>query len=249
MATVQNYSTLFVCGCPRSGTTALWRLLSFHELIALGLERYVHRIFGNFSLNAGLFEEDRFFRVEKGDTFYTDLNAFNTYYSNLKKRFGNTILRGDKIPKLYIAYDKLLKIIPDAKLIFIVRNPFDVALSYNNRAKDSNDNTWRRNQDYSEAMKDWNQSVFRTLKALRSGVKIHCLEYESFFFNGADLERVFNYLDVGLTEAVCRGYAGLLTRSAELEEERRDGLSSKEKQYILLNAAVAQYRELLKYCA
>src|SRR3954447_8348170 len=91
---------LFVIGCPRSGTTALWQLLVKHPNIVLGVERYGTRFFGPDFLDPTLFEFERFFRIEPGDTFYPDLSVTSDYES-MRRRFGRAKYVGDKIPYLY----------------------------------------------------------------------------------------------------------------------------------------------------
>jgi hypothetical protein len=50
---------LFVCGTPRSGTTAMQALLAGDDRIALGMERYGSYLGADF--NEGLFTKERFF--------------------------------------------------------------------------------------------------------------------------------------------------------------------------------------------
>jgi hypothetical protein len=53
---------LFVCGCPRSGTSYFQGLLASHPAIALGLERFNLRLFAR-KLMPSDFDRQRYFRM------------------------------------------------------------------------------------------------------------------------------------------------------------------------------------------
>src|SRR5205807_10659654 len=60
---------LFVCGVPRSGTTALAQLLNYHPRIGIGIERFRSIAIGSrgdeFRLT--LYRKERFFKFRDGD--------------------------------------------------------------------------------------------------------------------------------------------------------------------------------------
>lgn len=148
-------SLLFLCGCPRSGTTAFWRLLVGDSRIRMGVERYGNRFYTREFLNPEMFEKDRFFSLQEGDTFYPDLVEFNPYYERAKSGYEDATYFGDKIPKLYEYFDRMKETFPGCKLVFIFRNIFDVAASYKARQLDENDN-W--SMGVSDAISDWNNA-------------------------------------------------------------------------------------------
>lgn len=248
-----NMNHLFICGCPRSGTTALWELIAPHKRVAIGVERYALRCFGPFTLSPELFESERFFSVQPGDTFYDDLERFSkratSYYGELRSRFASTDLRGDKVPMLYARLPELYSAIPNTKVLFIFRNIFEVASSYNGRAEDRQDAAWSREQNYVEAVSDWNRSLRAAIAALDQQRALFCVEYESLFGPGYDLSRLFDFLELPLTDEVRNNYKSLLIRSAVLEDSREDRLSSEQKRYILRHAAIGPYRALSARCS
>lgn len=241
-----NY--VFICGCPRSGTTALWRLVAAHTDIAVGVERYALKGFSPESFTPALFEEERFFRIEEGDTFYDDLDKFDRYYGELRPRFSSTTLRGDKVPQLYEHLPELYSALPNSKVIFIVRNILDVASSYNARAEDLADGAWRRDQNYVQAVKDWNRSLRATVKALEEGRSMYCLDYERLFQPDFSLTSMFDYLGLSVTPAVAETHQKIVERSQQLELARNDRLTGMQKRHILRRAALAPYRELIDHC-
>jgi len=246
---------LFVCGCPRSGTTALWRLLTQHTDIMLGVERFGLRWIPNrFSLSPDLFVKERFFSVQPEDTFYNDLESFNSYYAQIKNNYENHQYFGDKIPKLYMSYKQLFSAFPNAKVVFIFRNIFDVANSYNKRARDLNDDTWRRSQDYREAVVDWNRSLTNTIQAMDQGFDIHCVGYEALWAHDGyeqNVRPLLKHLCLDESDNLIGTYNQLRRRHDQLESERSVSvyLTEMEKVHLLSTASIGPYRKLLERAA
>src|SRR5262245_48114736 len=91
---------LFVCGCPRSGTSVVCRMLASHPDVALGLERFNLRI-ARQELTPDDFTKERFFDVQKGDTWYADLAQFARHYDQQHSKYDTAQYVGDKFPRLY----------------------------------------------------------------------------------------------------------------------------------------------------
>jgi hypothetical protein len=234
---------LFLCGCPRSGTTAIWRLLVGDERIKMGVERYGNRFYTRDFLTPEMFEKDRFFSLEEGDTFYSDLEVFNSYYSKAHVGYEDATYVGDKIPKLYNYFDRLQENFPEAKTVFIFRNIFDVAASYKARLLDENDN-W--NLDVSAAMKDWNASL---QSALSYTGKIALVDYEKLLVKREGLEKLFAFLELDVSDNVKTTYNNLLTRSGVLEQSRARALTAMEVKEICETADFESYRTLVRAAA
>lgn len=103
---------LFVCGCPRSGTSFLHRILTSHPAIAIGFEWFNLRTFTRRTGPAD-FARERFFRVEPGDSCYDDLSRFDWPYRNLDARYDAAENLGDKTPRAYEVFDHLIARFPD----------------------------------------------------------------------------------------------------------------------------------------
>lgn len=217
-------------GCPRSGTTALWRLLTAHSKIRIGVERFGHRAFREDFLSPELFEKERFFSPQQGDTFYKDLIKFNSWYAAAPKGYERAKYRGDKIPKLYTRLGKLYKNFPKAKVIFISRDIFDVANSYKARLEDPEDN-WRLTTK--DAVKDWNLSL---KAAVDFQDNLLVVEYEGLFSRGEGCATIFKFLGLNFEWKARKRYSKLLARSRTLAEVRAPLLSPQEKAYIRDNA-------------
>ncbi|MEO0438570.1 MAG: sulfotransferase [Pseudomonadota bacterium] len=241
---------LFVCGCPRSGTTALWRLMVSHPAIVLGIERFIFPATAKpFALDPSFYRKDRFFRYQAGDTHFPDLTGARRgdHYRKMKSRFSDASYVGDKIPTLYRNYDGLFQKFPGAKVIFVFRNIFDVASSYKTRLLDETD-TW--NRGVSESISDWNQSLDFTLKTqLKSPEQILAIEYESLFFGRQQMQHsariILDYLGLDSAMDFRASLKNEITYSERLDEKRQVQLTSREKRQIMHNADFESYRKLL----
>lgn len=231
---------LFVCGCPRSGTTALWRLLSNDQNIRLGVERYGNRFFSRDFLTPDLFEKERFFDNQKGDTFYSDLKAFNRYYEDSQEGYDDATYFGDKIPKLYEYLDRLNENFEGPKTIFIFRNIFDVAASYKVRQLDETDN-W--SQGVTEAIAEWNTSL-KCAEEYDGDMLL--VDYERLFMEGQGLERIYAYLDLEVTEEIATVFRHIRARSDQLESSRPRALTALEVKEICTKADFTAYQRLVQ---
>lgn len=237
---------LFICGCARSGTTALWRLMVSHPKIVLGVERYVllgHQKWRG--LTPELFEKEKFFDLQPRETFYKSLSA-HSYYEKARERFDDATWIGDKIPHLFQKYDEVEAAIPGAHYIFIVRNIIDVAGSYQKRAETG---SWKAGRDYTRAVQDWRRSIQTTLRFTAKGDlkdRVHIISYEELYLRPADLRPLFAKLDLDLVPEVQAQYRRLTDKSVELEKRRGDTLTSAKRHYIALNAPFEAFRQILQ---
>ena len=238
---------LFICGCARSGTTALWRLMVTHPKIVLGVERYVllaNQKRNNFS--ARLFEKDKFFDLQPKETFYKELTA-QGYYDIARERFDDALWVGDKIPHLFQKYDEVDAAMPDAHYIYIVRNIIDVAGSYQKRAETG---SWKETRDYARAVNDWRHSLEATLKfRAKADLKsrVHIISYEELYLQAVKLEPLFAKLDLDVTPQVQAQYQKTIDKSVELENRRGDTLTSAKRHYIALHAPFEAFKEILEH--
>lgn len=236
----------FICGCARSGTTALWRLISAHPGIAVGLERYIGLIQPEFSLCKELFEEDRFFDWHEGDTHFKNLTDGHAgkYYRQLRERYHQCQLFGDKIPPLYNSYRKLHDSFGTVKILFIFRNIFDVAQSFNLRARQGIN--WPATKDYTAAVTNWNSSLSNTLEYIKAGGDVLCLEYEDLFWGGIGPEVIEGYLGLETSDRFAGQLDELVKQSAEYDAKRESLLDSPQKKYIMHHADFSVYKRILE---
>ncbi|MCW5733904.1 MAG: sulfotransferase [Enhydrobacter sp.] len=154
---------LFVCGCPRSGTTALTRLLNLHPGIVIGLERYKGVVGHTRQITPAMLEAKSFFDFQPNQTnFAPAVNAEAAkFYERAKAKFDTAKFVGDKYPQFFRFYRAVFSNFPDAKFVFIVRDPLYVAQSWQRRADDATE--WPAKNDARRAIDYWNDSLAYTL--------------------------------------------------------------------------------------
>ncbi len=151
---------LFICGVPRSGTTALAHLLNRHPAIGLGIERYRLLAQRDAScLGEELFTRERFFDFREGDGARDVWEKYQDEYGRLASKWATCTIVGDKIPRLYVGADTLLRTQPQARLIFIRREVEPVAASWQRRADDAQDPSWPATNDAAAAVFEWNRGI------------------------------------------------------------------------------------------
>ena len=133
-------SPVFLFSLPRSGSTLLQRILSTHEDISTKSElwfllphiealknQYTFSQYSNISLQnatAALLEQ----LPEGEEDYYRAIRALgDSLYGRLAKNDERYLL--DKTPRYYLVIKEIAKIYPDAKFIFLFRNPLSVAAS------------------------------------------------------------------------------------------------------------------------
>lgn len=236
----------FICGCARSGTTALWKLMTAHPEVVVGMERFAGLVQHKFDLSDNLFNKDRFFDLYPNDTFYNDLyvGIKGVYYKEVAQRYDKALIYGDKIPSLYNHYKNLNSAFPDVKIIFIYRNIFDVAASFNERAAKAIN--WPATRDYKVAIDHWNKSLQSTLHYIKSGGNVLCLEYEKLLWGGVDVELILNFFELKSYKSFDAKLNFLINKNKEFSANKIDNLTADQKRYIILNSDFQSYKNLIK---
>lgn len=169
---------VFVCGCPRSGTSALCGLLNIHPDVCIGMERYFKRILEDGELTPEMFTLPRFIDYRSSDSFWPDLPERDF----LIKRYESSLYVGEKLPRLYERFELLRDNFPvgATKVIFIFRGILGVAESYTRRAKNTQDKNWGRQQDWRVAIQDWNRAIAAYM-SFKGDLDILPVSYEQLF--------------------------------------------------------------------
>jgi glycosyltransferase involved in cell wall biosynthesis len=165
---------LFIAGCPRSGTSALVFLLNEHPRIALGFERFKRT---RALLDPWHFTPAQFFAPVLAET---DIQG-ELLYRRLRERWrgGSVEVIGDKVPLYWRVLPDLLERFSHGRLILLVREPYDVAASFDRRAADTGD-WWPAANDRTLALTMWNEALERVRAAERAGYgeRIFLVPYE-----------------------------------------------------------------------
>jgi hypothetical protein len=236
MANGRNY--LFAIGNARSGTTALGRLLNLSPEICLGIERY-----GKIdNISAMSFRKKTFFDINsKGYLIRPSL------YESIRPKYDQAKYVGDKRPGFIKYWKNTLLNLPQAKIIYIFRNIYDVAYSYNCRVEQASQNEneyWQLTRDYSVAVTEWNKEM-NEIQNLAKFYEVYFVKYEDFFIDKYKIASLFNYLQVNTdVQKVKEGIERIYQSALALQKKERV-LSEKEKEYIDSSADFVAYEQIL----
>ncbi|MEL6494225.1 MAG: sulfotransferase [Cyanobacteria bacterium J06623_7] len=241
---------LFICGCPRSGTTALVRLLNSHPALAVGMERYKYYASKKkiSKINKSSFEFNSFFDLKDNQT---NIN-WKYFYDELEPKYklGVTYL-GDKYPHYYRFYHRLNHNLGNVRWIFIVRDIASIARSYNSRAADPED-SWSADADFTKAVEHWNESLTETWKYQKSNPspKLFVCEYERLFAYDLDyLNSLFAFLELEQDERVVSFFEGMKQDWLDKKAQKSSSsvnLSQTELDYINEHANFGLKENLIK---
>lgn len=229
----------FVTGCSRSGTTALTRLLNKHPEVCIGFERFA-KVTRRRELAPEHFEPERFLDVQAEDTHYDALTGFRAFHA---RKIGQARVVGDKLPHLSDRYRAAFRAFPDAKVVYIMREPFSVAESFERRAGDPLDG-WAAERGYMAAIEEWNESLKRTAGALEKRpdqVGVFC--FQELMVEGNSLKRLYAFLGVEAPGTDQRDAEISLTPPARVNPALRKAVAEKadfQTYRRLLDAAAAQ---------
>ena len=241
-----EYDHLFITGCARSGTSAFAVTLGEHPKIAMGRERFAFRYTEDRHFPPSLFEKERFCRqLVPGDSHHRKLRP---YYKDLYEKIDGCLYRGDKIPDMAQDDGPLLEFHERPRVIYMLRNIFDVAYSFNLRAADAREagitNGWPWDCDAMAAVRSWNLSLQQTL-AMRDRLDLRFVVFETAFADRRQLDGVLAWLGLEMEPLLAATFADMMTTHHELEGSRVSRLTSAEKLAIMKDADFASYQQAL----
>jgi hypothetical protein len=230
---------IFIGGCARSGTTALCGLMNAHRRVLLGLERYFLR-WRDRTVGPEHFEVDRFLDMQEGDT-HSGPNVRRQFEElRRSKRDGECGTIGDKYPALFDVYDHVWKTFPAARVLYIVRDPRYVALSYQRRADNAADK--RFSKGGLTAVREWNASVRATVSALQQGRPITVVGYERVFASRSSARRLFEAMGLDPDDADWSLIDSYIAYAAKVDKPLPFHLAGKQGLIRSYAAAMADWR-------
>ncbi|MEO9892503.1 sulfotransferase [Aurantibacter sp.] len=243
---------LFLSGAPRSGTSALTELISSHSEAFIGMERFKH-LYKVGKVKKSLFTKEKFFDISVSETSVgVRPGKYREYYDLHKSKYENVRLVGDKYPQLYKFWPALMKEFGEGgKYIFIYRDIFSVASSFNVRAQNPKDR-WPEENDYKAAVDIWNKSLELAVKAIRARENIYVVEYEGFFEpSGGDrykeLKGIVSYLDLTECSLMNGKYDEMCDKYIKNIKGKEKNVQVGQIDYIKSNARFDLCDELRKY--
>jgi hypothetical protein len=120
----------FVQGVSRSGTTAMAQLLNAHPNVCIGIERSKYLVERQKHLSMDLFDKNRFFRFDPGDTnVLAELPRWAPVYKAMSEKWESAHVIGDKLSTRLLRY--IARDVPNSRHIYMVRGIDRVASSWN----------------------------------------------------------------------------------------------------------------------
>lgn len=212
-------SPIFLFSLPRSGSTLLQKVLMSHKDIASVAEPWLMLPFCYPLKKEGVLAEygHNLSSAALADFINNLPNKEDDYYSAIgnftkilyeKQCTNNEVYFLDKTPRYYLIIPEIIKVFPNAKFIFLFRNPVHVM---------------------SSMMQTWGKNSFRNLfefdrdltagpKALSDGYnllkdKAYAIQYENFVTNPEkQIPELFNYLDIDCDNSVLEGFSKQATK-------------------------------------
>ena len=240
---------LFVVGLGRSGTSALAEVLAAHPRIVLGIERYKELWKGDRigELRPGLFERGSFFDFGDGLTnVVPDRHPrFREHYELMAAGFEQAAYVGDKMTTVRI--QQVWRNLPDARLVCIVRDPREVASSWEARSRDTTDRYWSADNDGRRSVTRWNQANRRILRAVRGRPDRAVVVEHAGFFGSPDsqpLHRLLDWLGLDLAPSAETHFERARRQYTEVLSTRARPLPSEVEAYVAEHADLDRYSEL-----
>ena len=245
-----NKRYLFVVGLPRSGTTGFAKLLNSNIEICLGVERYKYIKNKKLNFNESLFLKNKFFDLDDG---YTNIKDKKLYHI-LEKKFYISKYIGDKIPNLYFELHEINKNFENPLFLCLVRNPINVAMSWEKRANNPLDkwpleNNRNRYIEYLIRFHDY------------YNLHINNKDLNIFFINFDILEgnyhkalnyynKILNILELEMTPNVLKSFKIFHDKQLQLKLIRNEyhnfNISIKDKIFNKLNILNFDYNDFFK---
>lgn len=242
---------LFVAGLGRSGTSALAEVLTAHPGIVLGLERYKRLWRGERidELSPDLFERDRLLDFTDGLTTVVPERhpRFREHYERMAAGFEQAAYVGDKMTTVRI--ERVWKNLPDARFVCIVRDPREVAASWEARAGDAEDRFWPAHNDGVRSVTRWNQANRRILRAVRSRPdRVAVVEHASFFGSpdGRPLHRLLDWLGLDPADSADTHFDHARRHHADVLSTRPRPLPDHVEAHVAEHADLDRYAALLR---
>ena len=218
----------------------------------LGIERFKRRYTKGELDEAGfrnLFSKDRFFAVCADDTNVSTETAFDKKITLAREKYDDAIYLGDKSPRLYRRFQFLRRTFLACRVVFMLRDPFHVARSWQIRADNPGDR-WGELNGYKTAIDEWNAGIAHataSIEMFRDDLII--VSYEELFLrrSEATIAEIFSLLHLdpgtGGMDGWHRGMVSFLRESRGIASSTRE-VPDEVNDFVRRNADFKAYEEL-----
>lgn len=225
-----------VGGCPRSGTSALAKMVSCHPDVAIAHERYGGRAVAE-DFGPADFLADRVREYREGDG---GEHAFAHPTTKLAlEKWDRAAVIGDKLPFISLLLDAAKKL-PGCKVVAIIREPSGMAESFQERFRRKNDPF---PHDFRKSVRLFNEgmALLRDADPEADGYSLMVVEYHQAFTNPEVPKAILEYL--GVDPSVDDSY---LSVQQEFIDLGRKVAASAVRGHVARTADYAAYRANLR---
>lgn len=231
---------LFVFGPPRSGTSALARVLNSHERIGIGMERF--KLIMNTKnidrFTPDLFEHEKLFDFSDGHTNKTPETSdpMRRYYDDMRAKYAGLKYVGDKVPGSFRVAEQIHDRFPNTKCVFIIRDIFETACSWQARAEREGD-SWPEFRTATHAVKPWNACLYLYLNLKRRFPDdFYMVDYRNFFDGDANdhtvLDRLCNFIELPADTSMREAFTNARLKYHDRVKDKPRSLNDEMLQYI-----------------
>jgi Sulfotransferase family len=242
---------LFITGTSRSGTTTMANFMRCDSRILMGREKHNNLIQNN-ELSENLFSKERFcFGFSSEDSHHSNEDS---YYPQSAIHYHTAAYIGDKFPNLFEYYDDLFRVFPRAKIIYMIREISDVALSFEKRAIESQElkkygeynsnRMWPIDRGYKAAVNEWNESLERT-KSFIGDERFFIVNYSDLYQNENCLFSIYEFLDLKYTAQTQADWNHFSNERRMIEGKKTGTLQKDQLAYVMKHSNYEDYNKLL----
>lgn len=176
-----------VTGIARGGANAVMDMLNAHQKACIGFNRYKFKFLRHNKYDPDYFDKSRFFRFRKADTNQRPEESpkIAAFYDKLREKWDDALVVGDMIPDLFQQEHEVLQAYPKMRIISVLRNLKDVALSWDAQAHKKN-SSWPKDKDFVKACIHWeqqNRTLLETVSDPRFAPRIFLLDFDTLSSN------------------------------------------------------------------
>lgn len=201
-------NVLFIGGVPRSGTTLLQKILNNHSLVYGGPE------FDHMPAIGNLYS-DMLLGVKSGRQYdyYNEKiikNAFNIFLQSVLVNNIDTkkIIISEKTPDNVLHFEKISRVLPDAKFIFVVRDPRAILNSFQNvgrKAKRIKKSSNYGNHILYDLNRIYSSIIHGDSYSLNRNNKCYTIYYEELISNPrSTLEALCDFIEIKFEEEMLK---------------------------------------------
>ena len=198
-----------------------------------------------------LFEAHKLFDFSDGYTnkMPDGSAAMKQYYDDMQAKYPNLAYVGDKVPGSFRVAGKIHECFPHTKCVFIIRDIFETACSWQARAEREGD-SWPASRTAIHAVKPWNACLHFFLSLQQQYPEdFYMVDYRSFFDGDPKefsvLDTMCDFINLPADASMREAFTSARYKYAEGIKNKERGLDQVTLQYIDAHADRAAHEKAI----